>query len=166
MLNMTKVELELIPDPDMYIFFEKGTRGGVSYISNRYSKANNKYLKSYDPKQESKHIIYLDANNLYGYAMSKFPSTSGFKQIDPKGVDLNKYYSNSSKGCVLSVDLEYPKELPELHNDCPLALDKIEIKSEMWYDYQLKIADLYKISINNVKKLVLNFLIKKICDSL
>ena len=98
--------------------------------------------------------------------MSKFPSTSGFKQIDPKGVDLNKYYSNSSKGCVLSVDLEYPKELPELHNDCPLALDKIEIKSEMWYDYQLKIADLYKISINNVKKLVLNFLIKKICDSL
>ena len=56
----------------MYIFFEKGMRGGVSYISNRYSKGNNKDLKSYDPKQESKHIIYLDANNLYGYAMSKF----------------------------------------------------------------------------------------------
>ena len=61
---MTKVELELIPDPDMYIFFEKGARGGVSYISNRYGKANNKYLKSYDPKQESKRFIYLDANNL------------------------------------------------------------------------------------------------------
>ena len=81
-LNMTKVELELIPDPDMYVFLEKGTRGGDSYISNRYSKANNKYLKSYDPKQESKHIIYLDANNLYGYGyMVKF--------------DLNKYTSNS-----------------------------------------------------------------------
>ena len=66
MLNMTKVELELIPGPDMYIFFEKGTRGGVSYISNRNSKANNKYLKSYDSKQESRHIIYLDAKNLYG----------------------------------------------------------------------------------------------------
>ena len=63
MLNVTKVELELITDPDMYMFFEKGMRCGVSYISNRYSKANNKYLKSYDPKQESKHIIYLDANN-------------------------------------------------------------------------------------------------------
>ena len=61
MLNMIKVELKLIPDPDMYILFEKGTRGGVSYISNRYSKADNKYFKSYDPKQESKHIIYLDA---------------------------------------------------------------------------------------------------------
>ena len=63
MLNMTKVERELIPDPDMFIFFEKVSRGGVSHISNRYSKTNNKYLKSYDPKQESKHIIYLDASN-------------------------------------------------------------------------------------------------------
>ena len=54
MLKMTKNKLELIPDPGMYIFFEKGTRGGTSYISNRYSKANNKYLKYYDPKQESK----------------------------------------------------------------------------------------------------------------
>ena len=50
-LSMRKMELELFPDPYMYIFFEKVTRGGVSYISNRYSKANNKYLKSYDPKQ-------------------------------------------------------------------------------------------------------------------
>ena len=80
MLKMTKVELELVPDPDMYIFLDKGTRGGISYISNRYTKANSKYLKSYDPRQESKHIIYLDANNLYGYAMSKF-----FLQMDVNG---------------------------------------------------------------------------------
>ena len=128
MLNMKKVELELIPDPNMYIFFEKGKRGGASYISNRYSKANNKYLKSYDPKQESKYITYLEANNLYGYAMSKFLPTSGFKWIDPKEFDLNKYTSNSSKGCVLEVNLEYSKELHELHNDYPLAPDKIEIR--------------------------------------
>ena len=50
MLKRTKIKLELIPDPDMYMLFEKGTRGGISYISNRYSEANNKYLKSYDPK--------------------------------------------------------------------------------------------------------------------
>ena len=78
-LKTTKVELQFIPDLDMYIFFEKGTRGGVSYISNRYSKANNNSLKPYDPKQESRHIIYLDANNLHSYAMSKFFPTSGFK---------------------------------------------------------------------------------------
>ena len=63
---MMKIELELIPGSDMYIFFEKGTRSGISYISNKYSKANNEYLKSYDPKQESKHITSLGANNLYG----------------------------------------------------------------------------------------------------
>ena len=68
-------------------------------------------MKSYDPKQESKHIIYLDANNLYGYAMSKFLPTSGFKWIDPKKFLLNKYTRNSLKGCALEVDLEYPKEL-------------------------------------------------------
>ena len=79
MLKMIKIELELIPDPDMYIFLEKGTRGGISYKSNRYSKANSNYLKHYDPNKELKHIIYLDANNLYGYAMSKFLPTSGFK---------------------------------------------------------------------------------------
>ena len=154
MLKMTKIKVELIPYPDMYLLFEKGTRGRISYISNRYSKANNKYLKSYDPKQESKHIIYLDANNLYGYAMSKFLPISGFKWIDPKELDLNRYTSNSSKGCVLEVDLEYPKELRELRNDYSLALDKIEIKREMLSEYQLKFADLYNIPVGNVKKLV------------
>ena len=69
---MLQIELKLVPDPDMYIFFEKGTRGGISSISNRYRKTYNKYLKSYYPKEESKHIICLDANNLYGYVMSKF----------------------------------------------------------------------------------------------
>ena len=64
MLKMKKLKLELLTDPDMYIFFEKGTGGGMSYISNRYSKANNKYLKSDDPKQELKNITYLEANNL------------------------------------------------------------------------------------------------------
>ena len=159
MLNMTKIKLELISDTDILFFekekvqiLQKGVRGGVSDIYNRHSKANNKYLKSYDPKQESKHIIYLDANNLYGYGMSKFLPKSGFKWIDPK--NLNKYTSNSSKGCVLEVDLEYPKELLELHNDYPLAPDKIEIEREMLSDYQVKIADVYNISIGNVKKLV------------
>ena len=79
MLKMGKIEHELIPDPDMYIFFEKGTRGGISYISNRCSIINNKYIRSYDVKEESKHIIYLDANSSYSYVMSKFLPKSGFK---------------------------------------------------------------------------------------
>ena len=75
--------------------------------------------------------------------MFKFISTSAFKWIDPKGFELNKYISDSRKGCVLEVDLEYPKELRELNNNYPPAPDKIEIKREMLSDYQLKIADHY-----------------------
>ena len=154
---MTKVELELISDPDMYIFFEKGMRGEVSYISNRFSKANNRYLKSYHPKQESKHFRYLDANNLYGYSMSKFLQTSRFKWIYPKEFDFDKYTSNSSKRYVFEVDFKYSKELQEWHNDYPLAPDKVEIKREVLSDYQLQIADLHNIPISIVKKLVPNF---------
>ena len=109
MLKMTKVKLELIPDPDMHIFFEKGTRGVISYIFKRYSKATNKYLKPYDSKRESKDIIYLDAYNLHGYEMSDFFTTSGFKWRDPEEFGQNKYTSNSSKERALEFDLEYPK---------------------------------------------------------
>ena len=74
---------------------------------------------------------------------------------------MNKYTSSSSKDCLLKVNLEYPIELPELHNDYPLAPVKIEIKREMLSDNQLKIADLYNICIGNVKKLVHNFFDKE-----
>ena len=80
MLNMTKVELDIYSGTDTYLFFEKGMGDRLSCISKRYSKPNKKYLKSYDPKQESKQIIYLDTNNLYGYAMSKF-----FPTLDSNG---------------------------------------------------------------------------------
>ena len=163
MLKMTKIKLELISDPDRYIFFEKGTRGGISYISSGYSKPNNKYLKSYDPKEESKHMIYLDAKNLYSYAMSKFLPTSGFKWIDLKEFDLNKYTSNSSKGCVLEVDLEYRKELRVLHNDYPLTPNKIDIKRVMLSENQLMIANLYIIPIGHVNNLVSNLFDKENC---
>ena len=106
-------------------------------------------------------MIYFDANNLYGYAMSKFLQTSGFKWTDPKEFDLNKYSSNSSKQCVLQVDLEYPKELQKWHNDYSLTPDKTEIEREMLSEYQLKIVDLYSIPVGNVKKLVSNFFDKE-----
>ena len=96
---------------------------------------------------------------MYGYAIFKFLPTTGFKWIDPKESELNEYI-NSSTRCVLEVDLEYPKQLRELHSDYPLAPDKIEIKREM-SDCQLKIADLYNIPIGNVQKSVPNFFDKE-----
>ena len=89
--------------------------------------------------------------------MSKFLLTSGFKWIDPKEFDLNKYTNNSSKGCVLEIDLEYLKELHELHSDYLLVPDEIEIKREMLSQYQLNIADLYNIRFNNVINSLPNF---------
>ena len=129
----------------------------IFYIYNRYSKANINYLKSYDPKEEPKHIIYLEANNLYGYAGPKFRPVSGFIYITLNGFDLNKYTSNSSQGCVLEFDLEYPKELHKIHNYYPLAPDKIEIKRKILSEFQLKTAHIYTIPIGSIKKLVSNF---------
>ena len=94
---------------------------------------------------------------MHGYTVSKFLLTSGFKWIDPKEFDLNKYTNNSSKGCVLEIDLEYPKELHELHSDYPLVPDEIEIKREMLSEYQLNTADLYNIRFNNVINVLPNF---------
>ena len=85
-------------------------------------------------------------------AMSKFPPTNGIKWIDPEEFDLNKYTNNSSRGYVLQVDLENPKELQKLHNDYLLVQNKIEIKREMFSKYQLKVVDLYNILIDIVKK--------------
>ena len=96
-LKTAKIGLGLMPDYEMHKFFEKSTRGWISYIYNRYIKPNIKYLKSYDQKQKSKQTIYLGANNLYDCAISKFLPISGFEWIDPKAFDLNKYTINSSK---------------------------------------------------------------------
>ena len=93
--------------------------------------------------------------------MFKLLPTSGFKWIDPKEFDLNKYTSNNLKGCVLEVDLEYPEKLRELHNDYSSAPDKIEIKRDLLSHNQLKIAYFYNIPTGNVKKLVPNFFDKE-----
>ena len=94
MLKMTDIKLELMTDIDMFQFIEKGMRGGIKYIVNRYGKANNKYIKTYDEKEPSKYIMYLDANNLYGWAMSQYLPTGGFKWMTEKqidNIDLGKY---------------------------------------------------------------------------
>ena len=93
--------------------------------------------------------------------MSKFLPISVFKWINPKEFDLNKHTSNNSKGYVLEINLEYPKELRELYNGYYLALNEIEIKRETLFEYQLKIADLRNIPIGNVKKLGPNFFDKE-----
>ena len=157
MLKMTNIKLELMTDVDMFQFIEKGLRGGISYIANRYGKANNKYMKEYDEKAPSKYIMYLDANNLYGWAMSQYLPTGGFKWLTEKQINnlnLAKYQEDSNKGLILEVDLEYPRELHDLHNDYPLAAEKVKVTEDMISGYSKKIAEKYKISTGLVHKLI------------
>ena len=81
MLKMTNVQLELMTDIDMFQFIEKGMRGGISYIANRHGEVNNKYMTGHDPPKPSKYIMYVDANTLYGRAMSQCLPTGGFKWL-------------------------------------------------------------------------------------
>ena len=157
MLKMTNIKLELMTDIDMFQFIEKGMRGGISYIANRYGKANNKYIKDYNETLSSKYNMYLDANNLYGWAMSQYLPTGKFKWLTQKQIDetnLAKYDEKSKKGLILEVDLEYPKELHELHNDYPLAPEKVKVSRDMLSNYCITIADKYNISTGLVHKLI------------
>ena len=157
MLKMTDIKLELITDIDMFQFIEKGLRGGISYIANRYGKANNKYMKEYDENKPQKYIMYLDANNLYGWAMSQYLPTGGFKWMTQKqidNIDLAKYKEDSKNGLILEVDLKYPEELHDLHNDYPLAAEKIKVEKDMLSNYCKRISDKYNISTGLVHKLI------------
>ena len=157
MLKMTDIKLELMTDIDMFQFIEKGLRSGISYIANRYGKANNKYMKDYNKNKPSKYIMYLDANNLYGWAMSQYLPTGGFKWMKQEHIDkldLGKYKEDSKKGLILEVDLEYPKELHDLHNDYPLGPEKVKVTEDMLSDYCKKIAEKYGISVGLVSKLI------------
>ena len=150
MLKMTNIKLELMTNIDMFQFIEKGMRGGVSYIANRYGKANNKYMKEYDEKAPSKYIMYLDANNLCDWAMSQYLPTGNFKWMsnrEIKQIDLGKYKADGKKGLILEVDLEYPQELHVLHNDYPVCPEKVRVSNDMLSSYCKKVAEKYKFQL-------------------
>ena len=136
-LKETGQELELLHDYDMLMMFEKGIRGGITHISKRYAEANNKYMKDYNHNKPSSFIQYLDANNLYGWAMSQSLPTHGFKcmknlrkaKVMHILEKVNHSMTNPIKktGYIFEVDLEYPHDLWESHNDYPLAPEKLKV---------------------------------------
>ena len=157
MLKMTGIKLELMTDIDMFQFIEKGLRGGISYIANRYGKANNKYMSGYNPDEPNKYIMYLDANNLYGWAMSQYLPTGGFRWLTDKQIqklNINVCREDRKKGTILEVDLEYPKDLHDRHNDYPLAAEKMRVSKDMLSPYCQDIQKQFGISIGQVSKLI------------
>ena len=130
MLKITGVKLEKISDIDKYLFIVKGLKGRISYIPERYAKANNKYMNDYDPKKPSTFITDLDMNNLYGQAMSEYLYYGGFKWLkNVDGFDVNSVSEKSPIGLFLVIS-------------CQIIVKNI--------------ADKYEINVGDVKKLIPN----------
>ena len=127
-LKCTGIKLELLTDPDMLLMFELGIRGGITQAVPKYASANNKYMGDRsNPKSESSYLQYLDANNLYGWAMSQPLPTGGFKWVDVNSNEISELATRTDKGYVIEVDVSYPKELNNSHNDLPFMCEKMEI---------------------------------------
>ena len=108
--------------------FELGIRGGITQVVHRYAKANNKYMgEKFNPREESRFLQYLDANKLYGWAMSQSLPTGGFRWVSIEPNEIDKFARRTDKGYLLEVDVKYPKELHDLHNDLPFMCERMKI---------------------------------------
>ena len=126
-------------------------------VSKRYAKANNPYVPGYDPSKPTMYIPYEDANNLYGWAMSKPLPNRDFKwkRVMPTEEEILKKKENAKNGWILEVDLQYPAELHEEHNSYPLAPEKKVVKKEWMSDYQKRLMEDLELKPLDSEKLLL-----------
>jgi hypothetical protein len=167
-LKISEVQLELITDPEIYLMIEKGIRGGISSINHRYARVNNPYLPpgQYDPTKDKSYLMYLDANSLYGWAMSQSLPTGGFKFLSEEeieGVNFKDVADDSDTGYILEVDLRYPEKLHSSHNDYPLCPERMSVSKDMLSSYSKsfnrKHIDMEKLvpNLNDKKKYVIHY---------
>ena len=122
-LKIIMVQLELLSDLDMLLMIQSDIRGRIATMSHGHAKSNNEYMGTkFDPAEKFIFISYLDANNFYGLTMSKQLQTSGYKWMIDDELDDWKHLS-----CILEVDLEYLGQLHNLHDDHPLAPERVKI---------------------------------------
>ena len=165
MASMSKknIKLELLTDCDMLLIIEEGIRGGICHSIHRYAKANNKYMNNYDKNKESSYIHYLDANNLYGWAMSQKLPVNGFKwiknvtEIDEKFI--KNYDEDSDKGYIFEVDVKYPRRLHDLHSDLPFLPKRMKIDKCKKLVRNLRNKKKYVVHIRYIKYVVNHILI-------
>ena len=154
------------------LMVEEGIRGGICHSIHRYAKANNKYMKNYNNNEESSYIQYLDANNLYGWAMSKKLPVNGFKWTDTSETSakhvineefIKNYNENNDKGYIFEVDVKYPKSLHELHSDLPFLSERMEVNKCKKLVCNLFNKKKYVAHINTLKQALKHgFKLKKI----
>ena len=164
MLLSTKCSLELLSDDAMYAMIHQNIRGGVAMISNRRGTANNKYMKQhYNPSKPSKYLLYVDANNLYGWSMSQFLPDGGFEWVDEEEwsrIDWLAQQKEQVTGYVVECDLDYPDELHDAHSDYPLAPERMMVETELLSKEQMDMVDKYQKSTVKTSKLVPNLFSK------
>ena len=155
-LKKTNMELELLTDYDMLLMIEEGIRGGIRHAIQCYAKANNKYMKDYDKKNKSSYIQYLDANDLYGKAMTEKIPVRGFRWMDNiSKMDedfVRGYDKNDNRGYILEVDVDYPNELQNLHSDLPFLPERMVINNTKKLVCNLQDKKNYVVHINVLKK--------------
>ena len=159
-LRKTDAKLELLTDFDMLLMVEEGIRGGMCHAINKYAKANNKYMKNHNEKEESSYIQYLDANNLCGWAMSQRLPVSGFKWVeDVFRIDeefIKNYDEGSDKGHILEVDVKYPKKLYNLHSDLSFLPERMKIDKCTKLVYNLYNKENYVVNIRALKQALMH----------
>ena len=173
-LKKNNIKLELLTDVDMLLMVEKGIRGGICHAINRYAKANNKYMKNYNKDKEESFIQYLNANNLYGWAMSQKLLASGFKW--KKNLSkftkefIKNYDEDSDKGYILEVDVgyskaeckaRYPENLYDLHSDLPFLPERMKINKCTKLVCNLHDKKKYVVHIRPLKQALIHGLILK-----
>ncbi|XP_046563770.1 uncharacterized protein LOC124272613 [Haliotis rubra] len=155
MLKMGSVHLELLTDLDMHLMIEAGLRGGISMISKRYAKGNHPDLQTFQPDNPTSYIMYWDAYNLYGHAMSlcdfEWMNSQDIEKLDVRSIPAD------SKTCyILEVDLDYPRELPDSHSDHPLVPESMLISNDMLSPHSKELRNKLCIKGQPVRKLVPN----------
>jgi len=143
-LKFTGVELYLITNPDAYLMIENNMRGGIATISHRHAVANNTLVEGYDPNKPTSYITYLDANNLYGDAMSNPLPVGKFQLLSQTEIDqfdLMSIPPDGDTGYIIECDLIYPDHLRTLHSDYPLAPEHLTVNIEVLSPFAAQFID-------------------------
>ena len=147
-----RVNYELLSETALYYLIDEGIRGGVAMITTRFARANNPLVAEYDPSKPTSWIKGLDANNLYGYAMSQYLPLTDFTWLDQAEISKIDWLAQEDEqeyGYILCVDLVYPPELHDRHNDYPLAPERMQIQPSMISETQVKLRAQYKLPRNS-----------------